>query len=74
MQKTKATQDLDQPQQDIQPTVAQQCHEESAEVVGKSLDVNENDVRDQNRSGTEPVKGGQQCHANKKDEVLDSCV
>jgi uncharacterized protein YheU (UPF0270 family) len=62
MQKTKATQDLDQPQQDIQPTVAQQCHEESAEVVGKSLDVNENDVRDQNRPGTAAVKGEQQPH------------
>ena len=33
---------------------------------GKSLNVNENDVRNQNRPGTEAVKGGQQHRADKK--------
>ena len=60
MQNTKSTQSRNQPQQDNQSKDEQQCHEGSAEVVGKSLNVNENDVRDQNRHGTEAVKGGQQ--------------
>jgi hypothetical protein len=34
--------------------------------VGKSLNVNAKDVRDQNRPGTEAVKDGQQCHADNK--------
>jgi hypothetical protein len=37
--------------------------------VGKSLNVNENDVRNQNRPGTEAVKGGQECHEGSADVV-----
>jgi hypothetical protein len=44
----------------------QKCHEDSADVVGNSLNVNENDVRDQNRSGTEAVKGGERSDADNK--------
>jgi hypothetical protein len=36
-----------QPQQDNQSKVGQECHEGSAKVVGNSLNVNENDVRNQ---------------------------
>jgi len=60
MQNTKDTQSRNQPQQDNQSEDELQYHEGSAQVVGKSLNVNENDVRDQNRHGTEAVKGGQQ--------------
>ena len=66
MQNTKGTQSRNQPQLDNQSNVGQQCHEGSAKVVGESLNVNENDVRNQNRPGTEAVKVGQQCHADNK--------
>ena len=66
MQNTKSTQSRNQPQQDNQSKDEQQCHEGSAEVVGKSLNVNENDVRDQNRHGTEAVKGGERSEADNK--------
>jgi hypothetical protein len=66
MQNTKGTQSRNQPQQDNQSEGEQQCHEGSADVVGNSLHVNENDVRDQNRSGTEAVKGGERSDADNK--------
>jgi hypothetical protein len=66
MQNAKSTQRRNQPQQDNQSKAGQQCHEGSAKVVGESLNVNENDVRNQNRPGTEAVKVGQQCHADNK--------
>jgi hypothetical protein len=66
MQNTKDTQSRNQPQQDNQSEDELQYHEGSAQVVGKSLNVNENDVRDQNRSGTEAVKGGERSDADNK--------
>jgi hypothetical protein len=45
MRKTEIT-ERSEPQQDKHSKVGQPCHEGSAKVVGKSLDVNENDVRD----------------------------
>ena len=66
MQNTKGNQSRKHPQQDNQSKVGQQCHEGSAQVMGKSLNVNENDVRDQNRPGTEAVTGGQECHADNR--------
>jgi hypothetical protein len=47
MQNTKGTQSCNHPQQENQSQIGQQCHEGSAKVVGESLHVNENDVRDQ---------------------------
>jgi len=47
MQNAKSTQRCNQPQQDNQSKVGQQCHEGGAKVVGESLNVNENDVRNQ---------------------------
>ena len=61
MQKTKSTQSRNQPQQDNQSKVGQQCHEGSAEVGGEALHVNENDVRDQPQLDNQST-GGQQCH------------
>ena len=72
MQNTKGTQSRNQPQQDNQSKGEQQRHEGYAQVVGKSLNVNENDVRDQSRPGTEAVKGGQQCHEESADVVGNS--
>ena len=66
MQNTKGTQSRDQPQQDNQSKVGQQSHDVSAQVVGKSLNVNENNVRDQNQPGTEAVKGGERFDADNK--------
>ena len=66
MQSTKGTQSCKHPQQDNQSKDEQQCHKGSAQVVGKSLNVNENDVRDQNRPGTEAVKGGERSDADNK--------
>ena len=57
MQNAKSTQRRNQPQQDNQSKVGQQCHEDSAEVGGEALNVNENDVRNQNRTGAKAVKG-----------------
>ena len=57
MQKTEATQGRNQPQQGNQSKPVQQPHEASAKVVGKSLDVNENDVRDQPRQGNQSKSG-----------------
>jgi len=72
MQNTKGTQSRDQPQQDNQSKVGQQSHDVSAQVVGKSLNVNENDVRDQNQPSTEAVKDGQKCHEESADVVGNS--
>ena len=66
MQNTKDTQSRNQPQQDNQSKVGQQSHDVSAQVVGKSLNVNENDVRDQNQPSTEAVKGGERSDADNK--------
>ena len=66
MQNTKDTQSRNQPPQDNQSKDELQYHEGSAQVVGKSLNVNENDVRDQNRSDTEAVKGGERSDADNK--------
>ena len=46
MQNTKDNLNRDQPQQDNRPNAGEQCHESSANIVGESFDVNENDVRD----------------------------
>lgn len=72
MPNTKGTQSRKRPQQDNQSKVGQQCHDVSAQVVGKSLNVNENDVSDQNRPGTEAVKSGQQSHEESADVVGNS--
>jgi hypothetical protein len=53
MQNTKDNLQRNQPQQDNRPNAAEQCDETSANIVGESFDVNENDVRDQNRPDTE---------------------
>ena len=66
MRITKSTQSRNQPQQDNQSKGEQECHDVSAQVVGNSLHVNENDVRDQNRPGTEGVKGGERSDADNK--------
>jgi len=66
MQNTKGTQSRNQPKQENQSKVGQECHENSAEVEGEALHVNENDVRDQRRPGPEAVKGGQQSGADNK--------
>ena len=66
MQNTKGTQSRNQPQLDNQSNVGQQCHEGSAKVGGKALNVNENDVRNQIRPGTEGVKGGERSNADNK--------
>jgi hypothetical protein len=66
VQNTKGTQSRNHPQQDNQSKDEQQCDESSAQVAGKSLNVNENDVRDQNRHGTEAVKGGERSGAGNK--------
>ena len=66
MQNAKSTQSRNQPQQGSQSKGVQQCHEGSAKVVGKSLNVNENDVRDQNRPATEAVKGRERSDADNK--------
>jgi hypothetical protein len=52
MQNTKDNLQRNQPQQENRPNAAEQCHETSANIVGESFDVNENDVRDQNRPDT----------------------
>ena len=57
MENTKGTQSRKRPRQDNRSRDEEQCHDVSAKVSGKALDVNENDVRDQNRPGTEAVKG-----------------
>ena len=46
-------------QQDNRADAAEPCHENSAKIVGESFDVNENDVRDQDRPDPE---AGQACH------------
>ena len=66
MQNTKSTQSRNQPQQDNQSKIGQECHDVSAQVVGNSLHVNEKDVRDQSRPGTETVKGGGRSRADNK--------
>jgi len=60
------TQSRNQPQQDNQSKIGQECHDVSAQVVDNSLHVNENDVRDQSRPGTETVKGGERSRADNK--------
>jgi len=59
MQNTKDQLHRDQPQQDSRPNAAEQCLDSSADIVGESFDVNENDVRDQDPPDTE---AGQACH------------
>jgi hypothetical protein len=59
MQNTKDDLHRNQPQQDNRSNAAEQCHESSANIVGESFDVNENDVRDQDRPEPE---AGQACH------------
>jgi hypothetical protein len=71
MQKTKATQDRDQPRQDDQLALAQGSHEESAKVVGKSLEVNNDDVRNQPQQDNQP-KAGQQRHEDSAEVVGNS--
>jgi hypothetical protein len=66
MQNTKGTQSRNQPQLDNQSNVGQQCHEGSAKVGGKALNVNENDVRNQNRPCTKAVKVGERSDADNK--------
>ncbi len=46
-------------QQGNRPDAAEPCHENSAEIVGESFHVNEEDVRDQD--GPKP-EAGQACH------------
>ena len=46
-------------QQDNRADAAEPCHENSAEIVGESFHVNEDDVRDQDRPAPE---AGQACH------------
>ena len=59
MQNAKDNLQSNQPQKDNRPDAGEQCHEGSAKIVGESFDVNENDVRDQDR----PAPGaGQPCH------------
>ena len=60
MHSTKSIQDGNQPQQDNQSKVGQECHVDSAKVVGKSFDVNENDVRNQPQKDNQ-TNVGQQC-------------
>ena len=69
MQNTKDNLHRNQPQQDNRPNDAEQCHEESAKVIGESFDVNENDVRDQDRPDTE---AGQACHEESAKVVGES--
>jgi hypothetical protein len=57
MQNTKGTQSRNHPQQENQSKIGQQCHEGSAKVVGESLHVNENDVRDQPQQDKESKVG-----------------
>ena len=66
MQNTKSTQSRNRSEQVNQSKGGQRCHEGSAKVVGKSLNVNENDVRDQNGPGTEAVKRGERSDADNK--------
>jgi hypothetical protein len=49
----------DRSQQDNRAGAAGPCHENSAEIVGESFHVNEDDVRDQDRDEGE---AGQECH------------
>jgi hypothetical protein len=71
MQNTKAAQSRNQPQQDNQLRVGQQCHEGSAKVVGESFNVNENDVRNQPQQDNQS-KVGQQCHEGSAKVVGES--
>jgi hypothetical protein len=66
MQNTQGTQSRNRPQQDNQSKIGQQNHEDSAKVGGEALNVNKNDVRNQNRTGTEAVKGGERSDAGNK--------
>jgi hypothetical protein len=67
MQNTKGTQSSNQPQQNNQSNVGEQCHDVSAQVAGKSYDVNDNDERDQNQPATETVTSRQQPHQGSAD-------
>jgi len=66
MLNTKSTQSRNQSQQDNQSKGEPQCDEGSADVVGNSLHVNANDVRDQSQPGHEAVKGGERSDADSK--------
>ncbi len=56
-------------QQDNRPDAAEPCHEDSAEIVGESFHVNEDDVRDQDRPNPEV---GQACHEESAEIVGES--
>jgi len=58
MQSTKDNLHRNQAQQDNCPDATEQGHENSAKIEGESFDVNENDVRDQDRPD---VEAGQAC-------------
>jgi hypothetical protein len=51
MQNAKGTQSCNESQQDKQSKVGQQCGEGSTSVVDESLNVNENDVRNESQHG-----------------------
>ena len=62
MQSNQDTERRNQPQLDDRSKDEQPCQEDSAEVVGNSLNVNKNDVRNPSRPGTDAVKDEQQPH------------
>jgi hypothetical protein len=76
MQNTKCTHSRNQPQQDNQSTGGQQCYEGSADVEGKSLEVNENDVRKQDNrpTGKRPSQEGSADVEGKSLEVNENDV
>ena len=68
MQNPEGTHSRNQGQQDNESKGGEQRHEPSADVVGKSLNVNDNDVRDQPQQDNQS-KGEQQCHEDSADVV-----
>jgi len=62
MQKSKGSKGRIPPQLDNQLKGEKQSKTCSAEVSGNSLNVNENDVRDQGRPATDDVNGGEKSH------------
>ena len=57
--------------QDNRPNAAEQHHETSANIVGESFDVNENDVRDQDRPDAEAAQACQEESAKVVGESFD---
>jgi hypothetical protein len=66
MQNTKGTHSRNRPQRNNQSKREPQCHEGSVDVAVNSLNVNENDVRNQNRPSTKAVKVGERSDADNK--------